>query len=55
VAEAYRRLDLDPTADEAAVREAYRERVKEVHPDAADGDEETFKRVTAAYERLTDD
>jgi DnaJ-domain-containing protein 1 len=53
--EAYRRLGLDPTADEDAVREAYRERVKEVHPDTADGDEEAFKRVTAAYERLTDD
>ncbi|WP_323675434.1 J domain-containing protein [Halorubellus sp. PRR65] len=53
--EAYRRLGLDPTADEDAVREAYRERVKEVHPDTADGDEEAFKRVTAAYERLTDE
>jgi DnaJ-domain-containing protein 1 len=53
--EAYRRLGLDPTADEDDVRTAYRERVKEVHPDTADGDEEAFKRVTAAYERLTDD
>jgi DnaJ-domain-containing protein 1 len=53
--EAYRRLGLDPTADEAAVREAYRERVKKVHPDTADGDEEAFKRVTEAYERLTDE
>jgi DnaJ-domain-containing protein 1 len=53
--EAYRRLGLDPTADEGDVREAYRERVKEVHPDTTDGDEDAFKRVTAAYERLTDD
>ena len=53
--EAYRRLGLDPTADDAAVREAYRERVKDVHPDTADGDEEAFKRVTEAYERLTDE
>lgn len=53
--EAYRRLGLDPSADDDAVREAYRERVKEVHPDTTDGDEEAFKRVTEAYERLTDE
>jgi len=53
--EAYRRLGLDPDATEDAVREAYRERVKDVHPDTADGDEEAFKRVTAAYERLADE
>lgn len=52
---AYRVLDLDPGASEDAVREAYRERVKEVHPDTNAGDEDAFKRVTAAYERLTDD
>jgi DnaJ-domain-containing protein 1 len=53
--EAYRRLDVEPGAGEDAIRKAYRERVKEVHPDTASGDEEAFKRVTAAYERLTDD
>lgn len=52
--EAYEVLDLDPDADEEAVRRAYREKVKTVHPDAKTGDEEAFKRVTAAYERLTD-
>jgi hypothetical protein len=52
-AEAYRTLGLDPGADEADVREAYRERVKEVHPDRG-GDEESFRRVTRAYEALTD-
>jgi hypothetical protein len=52
-AEAYRTLGLDPGADETAVREAYRERVKEVHPDRG-GDEESFRRVTRAYEALTD-
>jgi hypothetical protein len=52
-AEAYETLGLTQEADEAAVREAYRERVKEVHPDAEGGDEEAFKRVSAAYERLT--
>ncbi|MFC7114352.1 DnaJ domain-containing protein [Natronoarchaeum sp. GCM10025703] len=36
------------------MRKAYREKVKSVHPDTADGDEEEFKRVTNAYERLTE-
>jgi DnaJ-domain-containing protein 1 len=52
--EAYRTLGLDPGADEEAVREAYRDRVKEVHPDTPSGDEDEFKRVNRAYERLTD-
>jgi len=52
-AEAYRRLGLDPGADEAAIRAAYRRKVKEVHPDRG-GDEEAFKRVTMAYETLVD-
>jgi len=50
--EAYEALDLDPGADEDAVRRAYRSKVKEVHPDAEGGDEEAFKRVNRAYERL---
>lgn len=49
---ALRTLGLRPGADQAAVRRAYRERAKAVHPDAEDGDERTFRRVTAAYERL---
>jgi hypothetical protein len=53
--EAYEILDLDPDAGEDRVRRAYREKVKEVHPDAEGGDEERFKRVTAAYDRLTED
>lgn len=52
-AEAYRRLGVEPGADEAAVTRAYREKVKEVHPDRG-GDEETFKKVTEAYETLTE-
>lgn len=53
--EAYRTLGLDPGADDEAVRSAYRERVKEVHPDRPSGDEDEFKRVNRAYERLTDE
>jgi len=55
VAEAYDVLDLERGADADAVKQAYRERVKEVHPDSPDGDEEAFKEVKAAYERLSDD
>jgi curved DNA-binding protein CbpA len=47
-------LGVGPDADESAVRRAYRERVKETHPDTEDGDEDAFKRVNAAYERLSD-
>ena len=53
-AAAYRALDLEPGADEAAVRSAYREKVKEVHPDTDDGSERAFKRVQSAYDHLSD-
>jgi hypothetical protein len=48
VASAFRELGLDPGADVETVRDAYRDRVKEVHPDQG-GDEESFKRVREAY------
>lgn len=51
--EAYRRLGLEPGADEAAIRQAYRRQVKDVHPDRADGNEEAFREVKEAYERLS--
>ena len=47
-------LDVDEDADEATIERAYRDRVKETHPDSG-GDEEEFKRVNRAYETLTDD
>ncbi|MCU4754394.1 J domain-containing protein [Halobacteria archaeon AArc-curdl1] len=50
-AEARTVLGVEPTADQAAIKQAYRERVKDVHPDRG-GNEDEFKRVTAAYERL---
>jgi hypothetical protein len=52
--EAYETLGLDPSAGDDEVRCAYRAKVKEVHPDTEDGDEETFKRVNRAYEQLID-
>jgi len=53
LAEACRVLGVDPDADETTIREAYRERVKETHPDAG-GSREAFERVQRAYERLID-
>jgi DnaJ-domain-containing protein 1 len=46
-------LEVDPDASEEALRTAYRERVKEVHPDRG-GDPEQFKRVQWAYEYLSE-
>ncbi|MFB6205003.1 MAG: J domain-containing protein [Haloglomus sp.] len=46
--EAFEVLGLPASAGEAEVRRAYRERVKEAHPDHG-GDEEEFRRVREAY------
>lgn len=45
-------LDVAPDADAGTIRRAYRDRVKAVHPDTDGGDEDEFRRVRAAYERL---
>jgi len=45
-------LGVDVDSDPATVRSAYRERVKEVHPDTEGGDADEFQRVNDAYERL---
>lgn len=47
-AAAFRELGLTPPATLADVKAAYRERVKDVHPDLG-GDEDEFKRVREAY------
>lgn len=51
LAEAYDTLGLSPDAEMDAVRSAYREKVKDTHPDSG-GDEEEFKQVTAAYDAI---
>lgn len=48
---AYETLGLEPGADRAAIREAYRERAKETHPDHG-GSVEAFLAVREAYEHL---
>ena len=50
---AYATLGLEPGADQAAIREAYRDRIKEVHPDTEGGDEAAFREVREAYETLS--
>ena len=52
--EAYATLAVEGDADEAAIRDAYLEKVKQVHPDRAGGSRAEFKRVKRAYDRLTD-
>lgn len=49
VASPYDVLGLDPDADEREIVEAYRDRVKEAHPDHG-GSAVEFQRVKAAYE-----
>jgi curved DNA-binding protein CbpA len=44
-------LDVDPGADEEAIRAAYRERAKDAHPDQG-GSRDAFQLVRAAYEEL---
>lgn len=44
-------LGVDPDADEDAIERAYRERVKEAHPDQG-GSVTEFRAVRMAYERL---
>ncbi len=44
-------LLVDPDADDEEIERAYRERVKEAHPDQG-GSVEEFQAVRAAYERL---
>jgi len=45
---AFAELDVPTDADASEVKRAYRERVKETHPDQG-GDEEAFRRVREAY------
>ena len=50
-------LGVSPDADQEAIRAAYREKVKETHPDVSDDPDagERFKRVTRAEEVLGDE
>ncbi|WP_448581198.1 DnaJ C-terminal domain-containing protein [Thermaurantiacus sp.] len=57
MADPYVTLGVDRNADEAAIKRAYRKLAKELHPDRNAHDPraaERFKRVTAAYDLLSD-
>lgn len=54
MAEPHEVLDVAPDADERAIRSAYRDLLKEHHPDQG-GSRERFLRVKRAYERLADE
>jgi curved DNA-binding protein CbpA len=53
----YGALDVAEDADDRTIERAYRERVKQAHPDVSDdpGATERFKRLTAARDVLLDD
>ncbi|WP_277540030.1 ferredoxin Fer [Haloarcula laminariae] len=51
MASPYEILGVDPDADEAEIVDAYRERVKETHPDQG-GSTEAFRAVKTAFERI---
>ncbi|MFC7214557.1 J domain-containing protein [Saliphagus sp. GCM10025334] len=48
----YAVLEVAPAADSDEIRDAFRERIKEAHPDKG-GSESEFKRVQNAYQTLT--
>ncbi len=51
----YAILGIDPKADGAAIRRAFRGLAKRYHPDAGAGSsDEKFRAVTEAYETLSD-
>lgn len=54
MSEPYDVLDVSPDADERAVRSAYRDLLKEHHPDQG-GTRERFLRIKRAYERIVDE
>jgi curved DNA-binding protein CbpA len=50
----YEELEVSPLSNKAQIKNAYRTKVKKVHPDRG-GDPEEFKRVVTAYLILSDD
>jgi hypothetical protein len=50
--DAYEALGVPADADQETIKEAYRQQIKEAHPDTDGGSEEEFKRIKDAYELL---
>ena len=53
----YNVLGIDKSADKQAIKTAYRQKARKFHPDVNKdpGAEDTFKKISAAYEILSDD
>lgn len=51
----YHVLGVSSSADRDEIKEAYRKKVKEYHPDSEDGDRERFMEIQEAYETLSDE
>lgn len=50
----YTTLGIPKNADEGEIKKAYRKLAREVHPDRPGGDAEEFKKISEAYEVLSD-
>jgi DnaJ-class molecular chaperone len=50
----YRILGVDRSADEKAIKSAYRKLARKYHPDVYKGKDDRFKEITEAYEVLSD-
>lgn len=50
----YERLGLDKNATQEEIKKSYRKLVMKCHPDKFPGKEEDFKKITEAYETLSD-
>ncbi len=54
-ADLYTTLGVEPDAKADDIKDAYRQRVKETHPDRNGGDDEEFRQIQKAWEILRDD
>ncbi len=53
-AQARRVLGVESTASQSDIKSAYRQQAKQHHPDRETGDEAQFKKVSRAYETLSE-
>lgn len=51
----YKILGVDKNASQEEIKKAYRKQAHKHHPDKSEGDEEKFKRISEAYDVLSDE